>query len=197
MRLNPYTLALFAHVSGAIGVFVGLGAFMYGIVALRRARRVEEVRVLAALTIATGNIAVGGIVVLGIAGFYMALTVWGVSATWIIVATISFILLAPWGMLVINPRIRAITKQARQAPDGALPQGLTRRIRDPLLGISLCVYIAWLFGIVFLMTNKPATGEAIVAMLIALAVGLLASAPFWRSRAMAHETQPPVANLTP
>lgn len=197
MRLNPYTLALFAHVSGAIAVFVGLGAFMFGVVALRRAQRVEEVRMLAALTIAAGNIAVGGIVVLGIAGFYMALTVWGVKATWIIVATISFVLLAPWGMLVINPRIKAITKHARQAQDGALPGGLAQRIRDPLLGISLCAYIAWLLGIVFLMSNKPATGEAIVAMLIALVVGMLASAPFWRSRVMAHEAQPPAAHLTP
>ncbi|HEU5439048.1 MAG TPA: hypothetical protein VFU88_07140, partial [Ktedonobacterales bacterium] len=41
------------------------------------------------------------------------------------------------------------------------------------------VYVAVLFGIVFLMTTKPAVGEAILAMVIALAVGLLASLPLW------------------
>lgn len=190
----PYNVALFVHVSGAIGAFIGLGSFLFGVVALRRARRVEDVRFLAALTIAAGNVAVGSIIVLGVAGFYMALTVWGVKATWIIVATISFLLLAPWGMAVIDPRVKAITKQARLAPDGPLPEALAQRIRDPLLGMSLSIYIAWLFGIVFLMTNKPAIGEAVVAMLIAGAVGFLVSLPFWRWRARA---KPPVANLTP
>lgn len=183
--MNLYTLALFVHVAGAIGIFGGLSAFMFGIVALRRAQRVEDVRVLARLIIASGNIAVACIVVLGIAGFYMALTAWGIRATWIIVATVSFLLLAPWGMLVIDPRVRAIAKLARETPDGSLPEGLAKRTRDAVLGFSVSVYIAYLFGIVFLMTNKPATGAAVVAMFVALAIGVLVSLPFWR--APAHE----------
>ncbi|HEU5348084.1 MAG TPA: DUF2269 family protein [Ktedonobacterales bacterium] len=180
--MNPYTLALFVHVSGAIGIFGGLSALVFGVAALRRAQRVEDVRFLAALIIASGNIAVASIVILGIAGFYMALTAWGIEATWIIVATVSFIVLAPWGMLVVNPRVRAIAKHAREAPDGPMPDGLAQRTRDPLLGISVSMYIACLFGIVFLMTNKPAVSESILAMLVAVALGLVVSLPFWRSR---------------
>ncbi len=41
MSLNQ--LVLFLHVLGAITTFVGVGAWFFGIVALRRARRVEEI----------------------------------------------------------------------------------------------------------------------------------------------------------
>jgi uncharacterized membrane protein len=182
--MNLYTLALFVHMSGAIGIFGSLGAMVFGAVVLRGAQRTEDVRLLTRLINIAGNVAAVCIVILGIAGFYMAATVWGVGATWIIVATISFILLAPFGLLVIDPRVRSIAKQARAAPDGPLPEALARRaqVQGQMLEMFLSVYIAWLLGIVFLMTNKPASGDAVLVMLIAGIVGLLAS-QLWRLRA--------------
>lgn len=180
--MHLYTLALFAHVCGAIGIFAGLGVWVFGVAALRRAQCVEQVRLLATLITASSVLVVGGIVILGVAGFYMAVTVWGVRATWIIVATISFLLLAPGGLLILEPRVRVIATLARNAPDGSLPEKLAARTRDPLLGAGLSVYVACLFGIVFLMTNKPAPGAAVVAILVAVAVGLAMSAPLWWTR---------------
>lgn len=179
--MNLYTLVLFFHVSGAIGLFAGLGALLFGVAALRRAQHVEQVRVLATLVIVTGNLAAGSIVILGIAGVYMALTVWGIRATWIIVATVSFVLLAPGALLIIDPRTRAIAKLAREAPDGPLPETLIECTRDPVLGAGLIVYVACLFGIVFLMINKPSLAISVVVMLIAVAIGMLASLPLWWS----------------
>jgi uncharacterized membrane protein len=182
--MNLFTLALFVHICGAIGIFGSLGAMVFGAVALRGAQRTEDVRLLTRLINIAGNVAAVCIVVLGIAGFYMAATVWGVGATWIIVATISFILLAPFGLLVIDPRVRSIAKQARGAADGPLPDALARgaRVQGRMLEMFLSVYIAWLLGIVFLMTNKPATGDAVLVMFIAGIVGLLTS-QLWRLRA--------------
>lgn len=179
--MSLYTLALFVHVCGVISLFASLGALVFGTVALQRARRIEQVRALAGLMIASGNVAAGTIILLGIAGFYMALTAWGISASWIIVATISFILLAPWGLLIFDPRIRAIAKLTRDMQDGALSDVLAARTRDPMLGTGLCVYVACLFGIVFVMTNKPAAGESILAIVIAVAIGMLTSLPLWSS----------------
>lgn len=184
--MSAYTVALFVHVSGVIGLFGGLGALLFGATALRRAQRVEQVRLLAKLIGVTGNLAAGGIVVLGIAGFYMALTVWGIGTPWILVATVAFVLLAPAGLLVIDPRVRAIAKQARNMQDGPLPEALAARTRDPLLGTGLNAYVAYLFGIVFVMTNKPAAGESILAIVIAMAIGVLASLPLWSSAHVQH-----------
>ncbi|HEY7974480.1 MAG TPA: hypothetical protein VID72_04005 [Ktedonobacterales bacterium] len=181
--MNLYMLALFAHVVGVIGIFAGLGVWIFGTWALRQAERVELVRLLTTPIAAASKLIVGGILVLGIAGFYMAITVWGGQATWIIVATIAFLLLIPVGLLIIDPRMRAITTAARDLPDGPLSDALAAHTHDPLLPTGLNLYIAMLLGIVFIMTNKPATNVAILAAVVAVAVGLLVSLPLWRPRA--------------
>ncbi len=181
--MNLYMIALFAHVVGVIGIFAGMGVWLFGIRALRQVERVEQVRLLTTLIAASTRLVIGGILVLGIAGFYMAITLWGIQTAWIIVATLTFLLLVPIGLLIIDPRIQAITKTARTLPDGPLPEELTTRTYDPLLAAGVNVYIAILLGVVFIMTNKPATTVAILAAVVAVALGLLVSLPLWSKRA--------------
>lgn len=181
--MSTYTVMLFVHIVGVIAVFVGVGVWLFAVAALRRAQQVAQVRVLARLTVASGNVAVGGVLLVAIGGFYMALTVWGVQATWIIVATISFALLAPFGVFVLDPRIRALAKAAAKTPDGPLSPALAARTHDPILGIGLSLYVAVLVGIVFLMTNKPTLLVSILAMGVAAALGLVsAPALLWATR---------------
>src|SRR5215831_12330286 len=105
---------------------------------------------------ASSNLVVGSIVMLGIAGFCMAITVWSVQATWIVVATGSFLLLIPLGLLIIGPRLRVIDREAREAAAGPLPEVLAKRTCHPALALALAVYLSLLLGIVFLMTaNSP------------------------------------------
>ena len=168
-----YTLMLFVHIVGAIGTFVGVGVWLFAALALRRTQTVGQVRALTSLIQPSGVLAIVSILLLGVAGFYMGITVWGERATWIIVATISFLLLAPFGVFVIDPRLRAVAKAAAAAPDGPLPETLATHTRDPLAGIGLSVYICVLLGIVFLMTTKPSTGVSILAMVVATLLGLI------------------------
>jgi hypothetical protein len=195
-RMSIYNLALFVHVVGAIGIFAGMGAFVFGVAALRRAQRVEQVRLLTALILASSNLVVGSIVVLGIAGFYMAITVWGIQATWIVVATVSFLLLIPLGLLIIGPRIQVIAKEAREAPDGPLPEMLAKRTRDPALSAGLYIYVSVPLGIVFLMTNKPSLEVSIIAMVVATVLGLASGLPLWRAaRARSRDLAMPARRL--
>lgn len=177
--MSLYTLALFLHIVGAIGTFIGVGVWLVAAEALWRTRRVEQVRTLTRLVQPSGVIAIVSILLLGIAGFYMAFTAWGEQATWIIVATISFVLLAPFGAFVIDPRLRALARAAAAAPDGPLPSAMAARTRDPLVGVGLCVYISVLLGIVFLMTNKPALEVSILAIVVATVLGLVAGLMLW------------------
>jgi hypothetical protein len=183
-----YALALFAHVVGAIGTFIGVSIWLFSAEALRRARRVEQVRTLTSLIQPSGVVAIVSILLLGVAGVYMAVTAWGEQATWIAVATIGFLLLAPFGAFVIDPRLRAIARAAAAVPDGPLPATLTTRTHDPLVGIGLYTYVSVLLGIVYLMTTKPALATSILSMVIAtmfgLAVGLLL---WWAERSNRRE----------
>lgn len=186
--MNIYALALFAHVVGVIGTFIGVSVWLFAAEALRRSRRVEQVRTLTSLIQPSGVVAIVSILLLGVAGIYMAVTAWGEQATWIIVATISFVLLAPFGAFVIDPRLRAIARAAAAVPDGPLPATLTTRTHDPLVGVGLYTYVGVLLGIVYLMTTKPALATSILSMVIAtmfgLAVGLLL---WWAERSNRRE----------
>jgi hypothetical protein len=177
--MSLYTLALFLHIVGAIGTFIGVSIWLFVAIALRRAQQVAQVRTLSSLVQPSGNLAVGSILLLGVAGLYMAITVWGAQATWTIVATISFLLLAPFGIFLIDPRLRAVAKEAAASPDGVLPPALATRTSDPLVGVGLCIYVSVLLGIVFLMTNKPTLEVSIIVMVVATVLGLVAGLLLW------------------
>jgi hypothetical protein len=179
--MTLYSLALFVHIIGAIGTFIGVSVWLFAAMALRRAQSVGQVRALTGLILPSSVVAIVSILLLGVAGFYMAITVWGERATWIIVATISFLLLAPFGAFVIDPRLRSLGKATATLPDGPLPASLVTRARDPLVGVGLSVYLGTLLGIVFLMTNKPPALDSIIAMVVATALGLAAGLLLWRA----------------
>lgn len=193
--MNLYTLALFVHVVGVVGVFAGMGVWLFGLAALGRMRRVEPVRAIAEAVTAAGYLVVASLFPLGAGGFYMALTAWGLRATWIVVATVSFVLLAPAGAFLIDPRVRAIARQAREAPDGPLPAALAARMHDPILVAGLYVYLAVLLGIVFLMTTKPALITSMVAMAVAVASGLVCGVLlWWIAQIKSHAAVTPAGN---
>jgi uncharacterized membrane protein len=177
--MNLYTLALFLHVSGAIGTFVSLGIWLFGLSALRRARRVEQVRALAWLIIVASPLMVLSVLLLGLTGFAMALSTWGLSTPWIAVSLVSVVLVGPIGAFVLDPRMRTILSMTRAIPDEPLPAALDQRTHDPILFISTHTLVAILFGIVFLMTTKPSFVASLLVMAAAIVLGLVSSLPFW------------------
>ena len=180
--MNLYSIALFLHICGDIGIFVGLSDQLLSLVALRQAKSVEQVRAIARLITLSEPIAVIGALLTIAAGLYMALAVWGLLTGWIVVALASLVsLMPPLIRGVIEPRIRAIVTLAKQAPDGPLPTALHSHIHDPILGAALHTLVALVLGIVFLMTIKPALVDSVIAMAVALALGLASSLPLWRA----------------
>jgi hypothetical protein len=196
--MSLYTLALFVHVSGAIGPFVSLGIWLFGLIALRRACRVEQVRTLSWLIIIASPLMVLSVLLLGVGGLEMALSFWSIFTPWITVSLVSLVLIGPIGALRIDPRMRTIFAQTRELPDGLLSDALFRRIHEPILHIAVFTLAALLLGIVFLMTTKPSLLISLLVMGIALILGLSTSLLLWataRRRARSespdgHEVDP-------
>jgi hypothetical protein len=170
--MSIYTIVLFLHVSGAIGYFVGIGTWLFGLAGLRRAQRVEQVRSLVHLVGLSGPLFGISVLLILVAGLYMAFTAWNLQTGWIAVALVSLVLMAPLSTALIEPRRRAIERLAREAPDGPLPQSLEQRIYDPVLFTALQTIAVLLFGIVFLMTTKPSLAGSLIVIVVALALGL-------------------------
>jgi len=177
--LSLYSLALFLHVSGAIGAFISLGSWLFGLAALRRVRLVEQVRALAWLIILASPLMVLSVLLLGLAGFEMALSIWGLATPWIAMSLVSVVLVGLTGAFVLDPRLRTILATTRELPDGPLPEALHKRTHDPILFTSTHTLVAILLGIVFLMTTKPSLAVSLLAMGLAMVLGLLSSILFW------------------
>src|SRR5947207_509430 len=162
--MSTYTIVLFLHVSGAIGYFVSMGAWLFGHAAMRRAQRVEQVRSLVQLVGLSGPLFGVSVLLLLAAGLYMALTAWSLLTGWIVVGLISLVLLAPLGTALLEPRRRTIERQAREAADGSLPDALERSVHDPVLLTAVQPLTILLLGVVFLLTTKPSLGGSLIVM---------------------------------
>lgn len=170
--MSAYTLALFVHVSGAIGYFISAGTRVFVQGNLRRAQRVEQVRLITTLDGQLGAVFGISVLLLLTSGLYMAFTTWGIRTGWIDVGLISLILTAPLGAALMEPGRRAIERLAHQAPDGPIPAPLAQRIHDPVLQTSIHTLPVLLLGIVFLMTTKPTFQASLLVMGIALVLGV-------------------------
>lgn len=173
--MTAYNIVLFLHISGAIGYFIGMGIWLFGLTALRRTRRVEQVRALTQLVGRSGPLSGASVLLILATGLYMAITAWGLRTAWILVALISLILIAPLGTIFIEPRRRTIDRLAQESSDGPLPRSLEQSTRDPILLAAIVTVTTLLLGIVFLMTNKPSLIISIIVMAIALVLGLVLS----------------------
>ncbi len=179
--MDIYHIALFLHVSGVIGLFIGLGIQWLGATILRKVNRVEQARGLIRLITIAEPIGTVSALLTVASGLYMALTAWGILTGWILVALASIVVFIPPAiLLVIKPHMRAIKAAIQEEPDGSISTGLSKRINDPVLGTALQTMAALLLGIVFLMTNKPALTSAILAIVIAVFAGLSSSLFLWR-----------------
>ncbi len=116
---------------------------------------------------------------LGVGGFEMALSTWGLSTPWVAVSLVSVVLIGPIGAFVLDPKMRLIAASARAIPDGTLPQTLFRRTHDPILEIAANTLTSLLLGIVFLMTTKPQLLPSLLVMGIAFLLGIFVSLLRW------------------
>lgn len=180
--MNLYHLVLFLHVSGDMGIFIGIGIQLLGLMALRRAATYRQARGIVELITLSDRISVISAVVTIAAGLYMALTVWSLLTGWIAVALASLVVfLAPLIGGIIEPRMRIIVTMSQETADDPLLEPLITRIHDPVLGTALHTVVAVVLGIVFLMTNKPSFSGAVLVMIIFLVLGLASGWPLWRA----------------
>jgi hypothetical protein len=196
--LSRFSVEVFLHVMGAILVFVAYGSLLPTVAAMRRATRSEQLRAIASTLLASRRIGrerisaidvvvIGGVVLIAVTGLDMALSLQLIRAPWIDVAIGSFLLLAPVGPLVINPRLHRISDASELEPNGPVSTALHMRIRDPILTIALGGSLGILVGVVFLMTTKPQLGTSIAAVATAVVACMAISWPF----ASKHATPAP------
>jgi uncharacterized membrane protein len=179
--MSLHTLLVFVHVTSAITLSAGNLLSLFGLLALRRAQRVEQVRAILGLLTQSEPVSAIALVLTPVAGLALTVTSWGWHNGWITVALGSFVLLLSMGVIT-GTRRGAIARLVREMSDGPLPASVEQRIHDPLLGTAVYMIVALLVGIIFLMTTKPALDGSLIAIVVSVLLGAAASLRLWRAR---------------
>jgi hypothetical protein len=169
--VSTYGIVVFLHIVGALGLFVGIGLELVSLARLREVSTTNQARdwlgVLSSLRRFDGP---SGLLILA-TGIFMMVARWQ-HQPWIGLAIIGMVLMAALSIAVTSRRARAL-KSAVPSSDGMISTGLGARLSDPVMRAAATIRAATALGIVFEMALKPTGPSAVVAMVVALAAGVL------------------------
>jgi hypothetical protein len=189
-----YPIALFVHILGAIGIFVGMSLELALMLRLRRTETVGQMREALWFGQVVARIMSIAPLVTFLAGLFMTVTTWGLASAWLDVALPLFFVLAALGSTVTSGHFKALAGAAFTAPDGPVPQHLRAHILDPLFNTVLQTMAALTVGIVFLMSVKPNLVASLAVVAVACTAGYFSAEPIRRaSRAFATAQPAPTA----
>jgi len=174
--MSLYSISLFLHVVGALGLFAVFCLEWAGLYHLRRAADGGQVRqwvgLAAAARVAGGPTAL----LILVTGIHMSATRRGPQG-WIVVGLAGMVVIAVLSLAVSGRRAAAIARAP--AESGPISITLRRQLDDPVLALSLYLRTALFLGIVFLMSTRPSAAGAVAAMAVAGVAGAAAAAPAW------------------
>lgn len=173
--MSLYTIALFLHVMGALGIFAALGIEWAAAGSLQQATDVAQARPWIRVLRSLRRVAGPSAVTLLVTGSYMVATTSSGRQPWIGLGLLGLVLLALLGGGVTGRRMARIARDVDAASTKS--DSLRLLVQDPVLVASLRLRTAVATGIVFLMTIKPGAGLALATMGAAVAFGLAWSAP--------------------
>ncbi len=184
-----YSVALFVHVLGAVGLFAALALEWAGLQRLRRATTARQVHTHAATFAVLPRLYIPSAVATLLPGLYMTVTVWGWVAGWTAVALAAMVLLAALGAILTGSRMAALGRAAA-GEDGPISPALRQRLRGRSLQASVQTRTAIAVGIVFLMTVKPDLLGSLLTIGVSALLGVASTLPLRdheRRRDPAHD----------
>ena len=167
------SLTLFVHVVGMVTLFVGLGLEWASLDGLQRSITREQAEPwlrLVGMVPRVSGIAVAAIVV---SGFYLGSRMGVLGNDWMRASYGALLLMAIVGGPVSRSPMRALKRVVDVPADGTA--ALRAAAANPKLWLSLRIRIAFGLAVVFLMIAKPAAGESLFVLALALMITIAAS----------------------
>jgi hypothetical protein len=176
--VSTYSIVLFFHFLGLIGLFIGYGIEWVTSALLRQASTADQAR--SWLRVYRVSLPVSGpaLLLLIATGGYLAAQVGGMKLSWIMATWVGIILALGIGFGLILPRVKGI-RAALTIGNAALSTDALARLRDPVLATLIRMRFFLAIGIVYLMIAKPTFESGLIALLISIGAGLAVSIPSW------------------
>jgi hypothetical protein len=192
VALDTYNVVLYIHL---LALFVGIAAGAILLVCLFQLRAAQTL----ADAVPWGRVAgktarAFPVAILGLfgTGAYMTNHIWTWSTRWIDVSIAGLVLLSLQGPLVAERTAKKLERALHDNGPGPLGKHARRMTRHPGLWVAEFSNLGVVFGIVWDMTQKPATASAIAAVVGGYLVGAAVALPFTRVPAeeLAPATEP-------
>jgi hypothetical protein len=168
-----YTVALFVHILGAIGLFVAVSLIVVALVRMRRASTLEQVREWASVANVAGKSMIFISLVILAPALSMVILAWGFMTPWVMASLITFVVLSIMGAAMNGRRLEQVVVMTQKASPGPIPADLRAQLLAPQLWLPEGVRLMLLLGILCLMTIKPDMLFSILILVGMLILGLI------------------------
>jgi hypothetical protein len=186
--MDTYHVVLYIHL---LFLFIGIGAAGALLTCLTQLRSAQTLETAAPWGMVAGKVEKFfpiAIVGLFATGAYLTSDVWSWSTGWIVVSICGLVVVALQGPLLGGRTAKKLEHALMENGPGQLSPATRRMARHPGLWVAELANIALVLGIVWNMTQKPGTGEAIATLVIAYIVG--AALAWQMSKLPATEARP-------
>jgi hypothetical protein len=182
--MSIFSIALFLHIVGALGVSVALGLEWIGLSQIRRSTVPQQIRTILDLIKSTTRFGFISMLTTFITGIYMVLTAVG-WVPWILVVIGALVLAMVVARALTAPRMAAIG-HALAMEKGPVSQTFHNLMNDPVLWISVQTRVAIVVAIIFLKIATPDLGGSLLTIGVAIVLGFVSALPKLRP-VQAHE----------
>ena len=169
--MSFYSIVLFFHITGAMGLFAGLGLewlIAHNLMSVNSNSQAFQwiglFKVLPPIFLSSG-------ILILISGIYMSAEIWGLNS-WIISAFVLYLILAAFGGVIVSRRVGLIRNELETEGDN-LAESILNKLKSPLISESLKIRIMLALSIIFIMTVKPDWTVTLIVICVALLTGFL------------------------
>lgn len=182
--MTVFSVVLFLHLLGAVALFIGYGIEWTASSLFRNASSAEQVRAWLRVFKVSPPLSGAGLGVVLLSGGYLASLSGAMKQGWIPATLIAIFFALLLGFGLILPRMKGI-RAALPSGGDPLSAQLRERLSDPVLLTAIRVRVLLVTGIVFLMAAKISFVFSLVAITIAVILGVIFSIPAWSRPAAA------------
>ncbi len=168
--MNAFSIALFLHIVGALGLFVALGLEWTGLREMRKATLPEQIRAWMGVLKNTTRLGIPSMGMLLITGVYMVLTDVG-WVPWILVVLGAIVLSSVLSMRLSAPRMAAMGR-ALAAETAPISESFHMLASHPILWISIQTRVAIGLGIIFLKIAQPELSGSLLVIGASIVLGI-------------------------
>ena len=181
MHVTLFGVVLFLHITVAIIAFAMAGVLHTSLQVIGRGRRVEEIRSWGAVAHRLEPLLpVMALILLGLGAWLVHLgehtdDAFRFTTGWVLTAIVTVVAVEAVGGILLKPRGEKLSALIAAAPDGDVPEEITRVARDPIFWDMAHLTTFGFIGVVFLMAAKPSGAWAPVFPVVGAVIGVVLS----------------------